>query len=1851
MSILPKYQLVDQLYNSPQTIVYRAIHKIDNRPIIIKMLNKDYPTPEEVIRFKREYDITHKLSQTIEGIPKTLTLERHDNLWYMIFTDDGSQSLNYWLSQRAIDITTFLQLTLSLAEILGHIHHHNVIHKDINPSNILWDPSTHQVKIIDFGIASILSRENITITNINKLEGTLAYISPEQTGRMNRTLDYHTDFYSLGVTFYQLLTQRLPFTAEDAMELVHCHLAKQPPPPHEVLSSIPPVISSIILKLMAKVAEERYQSASGLHIDLQRCLTRFEKNGDIESFNLGQADISEKFQIPQKLYGRERETNIYLNAFEQICLEKVSFQLILVTGYSGIGKSALVHEIYKPITEKRGYFITGKFDQFQRNVPYSAIVTAFSELVRYLLTESESQLNDWKQRLLEALGVNGRVITEVIPEVERLIGPQPAVPLLGPTEAQNRFNLFFQNFVRVFCQPEHPLVIFLDDLQWVDSATLKLIELILTHEEMNYLFLIGAYRNNEVDPTHPLIQMLEKLKNKQLIINEFTLDPLNIECITQLVAETLQSDRQTIAPLANLVAQKTGGNPFFINQFLRTLYNEGFIQLQPLAFDAQLPSDKDSAIATQRWQWDIAHIKTMNITDNVVELMVNKLQKLPPTTQQVLSLAACVGNRFDLKTLSLINKKSVISTFQDLIPAFEEELVSVVSGQLTVLSEQLSIQQQLIIFKFLHDRVQQAAYLLIAVDQKQSVHLQIGRLLLKSISTAEIENKLFDIVEYFYISAALLDNQTEKNDLAQLSLRAGEKAKMAAAYGAAAKYTDFGLELLAPDSWQTQYDLTLALHESATEAAYLNGDFQRQNELTAIVLQQAQTSLDKVKVYEVKIQAYITQTQSSLALETVLQALSLLGINIPERPSTSDIEQILLETQSKWINKNILDLINLPYMSDPWALAVMRLLVNAITTTYGNRPDLFSLIVAKQVNLSIEYGNTGSSLCSYAAYGAELCSRIKLIEPGYQFGQVVLNLLDKFDDQQSKGSALDLIHGMVRGWKLHLKETLNPLEETYQLSRNNGNFIYAGYNILKCCYYAFLTGQPLTELEKKLTMYILILIQLKQPLVVNYFEQIRQAILNLIEGSSHPGDVTGRVYNESEKLPLYHQANDLYGLLYFYLNKLILNYLFMDFNQAVICADLTRDCLEGGRGLAHIAVFHFYDSLSQIKRYEKNNQLESEEIFRRVADNQEKMYIWAQHAPMNFQHKYDLVEAEKERVLGHYWQASELYEKAIKGAQENDYIQETALAYELAAEFYCQRGLDKFASIYLKEAHYHYRQWEAYAKVKDLETRYPQFFRQVQISQVPKTTSDLSVTLLKSTTDSGICAITSQLDLNSVIKASQTLSREMRLSRLLKTMIQIIIENAGAEQGYLLSEQDGSWIIKTSEVNNQAIQVATTIVNYVARTQEAIVLNNAVEEGQFTQDPYIISHQPKSILCVPLINQNKLVGIVYLENNLATGAFTPERVETVQLLGAQAAISLENARLYENLAEYNRTLETKVEERTQELSQTLEHLKATQQELVQSEKMAALGQLIAGVAHEINTPLGAIRASINNISDALSDSIQQLPQLLLELSTEQQELFFAFTQQASQPKPSLTSREERKFKRALIEELEEQNLENADDIADTLVDIGLYQDIEPFIPLLTSSNNELILQVAYDLSTQQTNSRNIETAVERASKIIFALKSYARYDHSGQAVQANLIESLNVVLTLYNNQLKQGIELSTHYQEIPEIWCYPDELNQVWTNIIHNAIQAMNNQGQLDIAVFPQAEQVVVQITDSGVGIPEEIQERIFEPFFTTKGAGEGSGLGLDIVKKIIDKHQGKITVESQPGCTTFSISLPIIMA
>ncbi|WRH66568.1 MAG: AAA family ATPase [Planktothrix sp. GU0601_MAG3] len=1375
---------------------------------------------------------------------------------------------------------------------------------------------------------------------------------------MNCSLDYRTDFYSLGVTFYEFLTGQLPFDTQDPLELVHCHIAKQPISPHEIQPSIPIFLSKIVMKLMEKIAENRYQSTLGIQADLEYCLEPLPEHKSLNNFPLATQDITDKFQVSQRLYGREIEVNQLLAAFarvtssEQQKTENNKIEVMLITGYSGMGKSSLVQEIYKPITEKKGYFISGKFDQLQRNIPYFAVVNAFKELVKQLLSESAEQLNQWREKLLTVLGINGQVIIDVIPEVELIIGKQSPVANIGLQESKNRFNFVFKNFIQALCTKEHPLVIFLDDLQWADGASLQLIERILTDGNIQYLFIMVAYRDNEIHPTHPLMQMINQLHQANLKINYIQLKPLTLEAVSQLITDTLYSDILSVKPLAELVIQKTAGNPFFINEFLKMLHSENLLTFTP---SPSSPTEGRSLRGS--WQWNIEKIEDKNITDNVIDLMTNKFKKLPESTQQILQFAACVGAFFDLNTLAIISQKSPAKVYQELTIALQSGFILTTSA----LDSQLLIQD----YKFLHDRVQQAAYALIDPTQKQEIHLQMGCLLLENIQPERLSEEIFEIVDHLNLGllnrqniTSILSEKLDKNEISKLNFMAGQKAKSANAYQAAAEYFNRGLNFLPQSSWQTTYPLTLALHQVAIEVAYLNGHFNEMETLGNIVLNQAKNALDTVKVYDAKIQALVSQGNLKAAIKIGLEALKILGISLPEQPSNSDIHNSLKQTALLLNEYEIKDLINLPPMGDSQALAAMYILSSITASAYISDPKLFLLVTTSQVNLSIQYGNTTESAMGYACYGALLCGVIEDIESGYQFGVLASNLVEKLNAQKIKAKVDDALAGHIINWKDHCQKMRPIALEGYYSGLENGELEFSSYCGFWVCVSPYFVGYELRDLEQEMATYSQAISQTRQEAAVNWIAIFWQATQNLLGKSENLMQLTGNIYNEEQCLPLAIAASDRVQINFFYLNKLILCYLFKHYDQAQENAILAEQNLDGVMGMIVVPIFYFYDSLVHLKLSTQTTNSDPEIWINRVTRNQNKMQKWATHAPENFLNKFYLVEAEKARVLGKILEAEDYYEQAISQASKNKFIQEEALAYELAAEFYLGRGRLKIARTYMKESHYLYKRWGAKTKVEDLETKYPQLISSLSSIKSVNYTVNLNP---QSTTGTQSGEV---LDLAAVIKASQAISGEILIDKLLIILMKVLIENAGAQLGYLIVKTGNEFLIEaegSADFNGvkvlQSIPVdgshlvANSIINYVVNTGETVVLKNASCEGKFINDPYIKVKQSKSILCLPLISQGRLTSIMYLENDRATGAFTQDRLEILKLLSAQAAIAIENAKLYANLAESNRTLETKVEERTAELAIAKQKAEATAD---------AKSAFLANMSHELRSPLTAI---------------------------------------------------------------------------------------------------------------------------------------------------------------------------------------------------------------------------------------------------------------------------------------------------
>ncbi|TAE59809.1 MAG: GAF domain-containing protein [Nostocales cyanobacterium] len=1490
MITIPDYEVLQKIHEGTRTVVYRGQKQPEKQPVIIKLLNSEYPTLEEITRLRHEYKVIQDVKS--EGVVKAYSLNKYRNGLALILEDFGGKSLNKTLAARKLEIIECLQIGIALTDILGDLHKFAIIHKDIKPSNIIVNFETGQVKLGDFGLSSRLSLETQTIGNPNLLEGTLAYIAPEQTGRMNRLVDYRSDFYSLGVTLYEMLTGELPFIGQDPLELVHCHIAKQPIPPHQK-QQIPTAVSQIVMKLLAKNAEERYQSAAGLKFDLENCLQQIQNTGKINDFIIAQRDHGNQLLIPQKLYGREQEVATLMDAFWRV--SQGATEMMLVSGYSGIGKTSIVNEVHKPIVAARGYFIAGKFDQLKRDIPYAALIQSFQELIRQILTEDDQKIAIWRQKILVALGDNAQVIIDVIPEVESIIGAQPQVPILGSAESENRFNRVFQQFIHVFCQPEHPLVIFLDDLQWADSASLKLIKLLITDDSSQYLFLIGAYRDNEVSPTHRLVQTLQNIRQTNTIINEITITPLLFIDVQQLIIDTLKPDNidiNNIQLLVELIYNKTQGNPFFLTQLLKSLYSENLLVYQ---------------VYTDSWCWDIQEIQTVGITEfNIVELVTQNIRKLPPTTQRVLQLAACIGNQFNLEVLATVYEDSEIVTSTHLWSALQAGLILPLSSNykipLALLeTDGLELRNVQITYKFLHDRVQQAAYSLIPENERKSTHLQIGQILLRNSTVETQKENIFVLVNQLNFGTDLLTNQEEKNNLAQLNLIAGQKAKASTAYEAAVKYLNIALELIQYYSWensaQQPEQWILQIYLETAEAEYLNGNLDQALLISNQGILQVNDLLEKLKYYQVQLKIYLAKSEINTVLDMGQQILKMLDVSLVEsQPENLDIEQLA----------------NLPPMTDPYKLAAIEVLILMWAPACFAESPIALPMLYTMIELSRQYGNSPPSIYAFANYGTITAWLIPDIDLAYQLGQLSLRVLEKLNAKNFKSKAILTTNINIFYKKQHIKTTINNLYEAIESALEVGDIEFASHAANFYCSHLFFVAKHLDSVAKSQSDYIDFITKLEQQHPLYLTKICAQAVDNLRNKSIIKTSLMGEIFNEEEAIPYLQGINNLISLFYTYFYKLYLCYFFAEYDQAIEFAKTAQQYAGFVKSEIIFTQHNWFYSLTMLASSRITDIATREEYLKQVNENQQQMKYWAEHAPMNYQHKYDLVEAEKARILNQPLLAMELYDRAIAGANNSKYIQDEALAYELAAKFYLALGRTEIAQTYMTKAQYDYIAWGAIAKVKDLESKYADI---ILVSKKDSTFDPKnSISLVSSSSSS------QRLDINTIIKASQTLSSEIMLDNLLTKLMTIVIENAGAEIGFLiLKQQEKLYIAAQKTLDNSDIivcqshledknkQLPTSIINYVIRTKEDVILNDASDEGRFMKDAYIINKKPKSVLCTKIIYQGEIFGLLYLENNLAVGAFTPERLEILRILSSQAAISIKNAQLYENLNQLNQS--------------------------------------------------------------------------------------------------------------------------------------------------------------------------------------------------------------------------------------------------------------------------------------------------------------------------------------------------------
>jgi PAS domain S-box-containing protein len=1457
----PSGYVLEPLRDGADFTLYRGRQRGNAAPVLAVALAEEKPSTQNRRRLEHEFSLAPELDPAWAAKPLTLT--RHEGRMVLVLKDPGGEPLDRILEReegQPLDLTRLLRIAIGLATVLGQVHRQGLIHKDIKPANVLVDGASN-VWLTGFGIASQLPHEHQVPAPPEMIAGTLAYMAPEQTGRMNRSMDARSDLYSLGVTLYQMLTGHLPFAAVDPLEWVHCHIARQPTPP----GAVPGPLSAIVMKLLAKNAEERYQTASGLETDLRQCLAEWQSHGRIDPFPMGARDASDQLLIPEKLYGREREIDALLAAFDRVVAQGRP-ELVLVSGYSGVGKSSVVNELHKALVPPRGLFASGKFDQYKRDIPYTTLAHAFQTLIRQILVKSDAEVGGWRHALQEALGANGQLIISLIPEVEFIIGKQPPVAELPPQDARNRFQLVFWRFLGAFARKEHPLALFLDDLQWMDAASLELVEYLVTHSEMRHLLLVGAYRDNEVGAAHSLMRRLEAIRNAGARVEEIVLPPLGLDDVGALVADALHCAPEHALSLAQLVHQKTGGNPFFAIQFLAALAEEGLLRRDPDA---------------GAWVWDSARIRAYGYTDNIVDLMVEKLKRLSGTAQTALQQLSCLGNVVEIATLSLVVGESEEAIHTALLDAVRAGLILRVEGS----------------YSFLHDRIQEAAYALIPESDRAGAHLRIGRQLLASMTDDQIDEHLFDVANQLNRGTGRLADLNEKAEVATFNLRAGQRAKASAAYVSACTFFASGIALLEGRAWSNQHELKFSLSLEFAECELLCGNLEKAAQLIEELLQHAASDVEFADASCLKINLHVLTGEHPLAIESALASLRRFGIDLPAHPTPERVRAEYETVQQTLGGRTIESLIDLPPMTDPKIQAAMQVLsVLAAPATFTD-VQLSCLLACRMVNLSIQHGMSGASAYAYACLGAVLGPYFHHYREGYRFGRLACDLVEKHGFTAYDTKVYHAM-GLAAFWTQPLTSVIELRQATTRIATERGDLTFACYGMHQSITYLLMRNDPLDAVWREAATALDFARTAKFRDVVDLLVS-QQRFIASMQGLDATFSAFGdeRFDEAAFEAQLTAAAMPTMSCLH-WIRKLKARYLLGDYAEAHAAARNAKALLPISSVSLQLFDYFFYAALTVAALDENAPAAEQQGWRELLTAHQEQLREWAENYPPTFSDKHALVSAEVARLEGRALDAMQLYDQAIQSAREHGFVQNEGLAHEVAARFYAARGFEAITHMYLRNARNCYDRWGALGKVKQLDELYPHLREE-------RARASISAT---------IGTAVRQLDVETVVKASQTLSSEIVLGNLIEKLMRIAVEHAGAERGVLiLLRGDEPRIEAEATTGHGRVEVTVqqkvimpldlpqSALHYVIRTRERVIVDDALVMNLYSGDDYVQQKRPRSVLCLPIVKQTKLVAALYLENNLTPRAFTEDRVALLEMLASQAAISLENADLYAEL--------------------------------------------------------------------------------------------------------------------------------------------------------------------------------------------------------------------------------------------------------------------------------------------------------------------------------------------------------------
>jgi PAS domain S-box-containing protein len=1841
---LSHYKL-DTLHQNGELVLYRgsAIARTTPGPhsILVAMPISAHPRHECVRMLEHELALRAHLDSTWAVRP--LVLAKHQGRPALVLEDPAAEPLDRFLEalpvgrasalmrsgRPAMELGLFLKLAVHLASALGEMHRRDIIHKNIKPAHVLVSAATGRVWLTGFGIASRLPRERQAPGPPETIAGTLAYMAPEQTGRMNRSIDARSDLYALGITLYEMLTGSLPFAAADAMEWVHCHIARQPMPPRERAKQTPAPLSAIVMKLLAKTAEERYQTAVGLERDLRRCQAQFEAAGRVDDFVLGQYDTPDRLVVPEKLYGRAREIEALLGAFDGIVAGGAP-ELVLVSGYPGIGKSSLVNELHKVLVPTRGLFAAGKFDQYKRDIPYATVAQAFQGLVRQLLGKSEGELARWRDALQEALGPNGQLMVDLVPELTLIIGEQAPVSELPPQDAQRRFQLVFRRLFAVFARPEHPLALFLDDLQWLDAATLDLLEDMLTKTDVRHMLLIGAYRDNEVTSAHPLTRTLGAIRNAGVRVHEIVLAPLAREDSARLVADSLYCDRKRVVALAELVHEKTAGNPFFVIQFLSALVEEGL-----LAFDH----------GAARWVWDLARIHAKGYTDNVVDLMIGKLSRLSLNTQKALQQLACLGHSAEFALLAMGREDSKEVLDRDLQEALRTGLVLFCEGSC----------------RFLHDRVREAAYSSIPEAERAKAHLRIGRLLARQTPTEKREEAIFEIVNQLNRGAALISSREEKEQLAEFNLAAGKRAKTSAAYVSALRYLVAGSELLADDGWARRPDLMFPLEVHRAECEFLTGKLAAVEKRLAMLAARAADPVDRATVACLRMDLYTTLNRSDLAVEVCLEYLRHLGVRWSPHPTAEDARREYERMWSLLGQREIEDLIDLPLMSEPESVATMEVLTRAQSPALFTDANLFSLILWRVVNLSIEHGNTDASCSVYVHVGAIAGPRFGNYEAGFRFGRLGYDLVERRGLRRFQARAHLGFAVLVVSWVRHLRTARELIRRSFDGAHAIGDVTFAAYSWHNLIGNFLAAGDPLAEVQCEAERGLEYAQKARFGLVIDTITT-QLALIRTLRGLTPAfGCFNGEQFDELQiERRLSGDPSLAFAACWYWTRKLQARFFAGDYSAALDASLNAQRLLWTSPSFYESAEAHFYGALSHAAVCDAASSALRDGHIQALIAHQRQLAEWAANCPENFQNRALLLSAEIARVEGRELDAERLFEQAIRSAHENEFVHHEALANELAARFYAARGFQTISLAYLRNARNCYLRWGADGKVRQLERLYPHL-RSEEAGAARAGTIEAPV---------------EQLELATVIKLSQTVSSEMVLEKLLDTLMRTAIEHAGAVRALLiLSGQAEQRIAAKATTSKDAVAVQLcdepvtssllpeSILRYVLHTRESVLLDDAAIPHPFSMDPYIAQGNARSVFCLPLTNQAKLIGVLYLENDLAPGVFAPARAAVLKLLASQAAISLENSRLYRDLAERESRIRRLVDANIigifiWELGGRILEANDAFLKMVGYDRE----ELLAGRLQwtDLTPPEWRARDDGRWIPALkMSGTLQPFEKEYIRKDGSRVPVLIgvaAFEETGNRGVAYVLDLTERKRAEEALNRAGAELARVSRITALSALTASITHEVnQPLSGIITNANTCLRMLTADQPNVAgalETARRTVRDGTRAAAIIARLHAMFSKRDFTLESLDLN--EATREVIALASNDLQRNrITLRSELAEhLPVIRGDRIQLQQVILNLVRNACDAMvdvHDRARELLIKTEQEEGEYLRLTvrDAGVGLPRESLGALFGAFYTTKS--DGMGIGLFVSRSIIERHHGRLWAEQNEGApgTTFSFSIP----